>query len=269
MENLSTLIDPLEQACIKAGIKIMEIYESDFEVYGKADQSPVTEADRLGEIIITDVLTELTPNIPVVGEEAKSEGKCPNISGGTFWLVDPLDGTKEFIKKGNDFTVNIGLIINNEPALGVVYAPVLGDLYSGIISDGAALATVKNNMIVERKPISVRDADLEKLTIVASKSHRSDTLEAWLSEFPKADHVSIGSSLKFCLIARGDADLYPRLGPTCEWDTAAAHAVLKAAGGEVLAPDGKPLVYGKDTETFLNSYFLCKGDASITTPSIS
>jgi len=269
MEKLSTLLGPLEQACIEAGVKIMEIYESDFEVYGKSDQSPVTEADRLGEIIITEALTELTPNIPVVGEEAKSEGKCPDISGGTFWLVDPLDGTKEFIKKGNDFTVNIGLVINNEPALGVVYAPVLGDLYSGIIGDGTTLAKVKNNAVVERQPISVRNADLKELTIVASKSHRSDTLEAWLSEFPGANHVSIGSSLKFCLIARGEADLYPRLGPTCEWDTAAAHAVLKAAGGDVLTPDDKPLAYGKDTDTFLNSYFLCKGDASITTPSIS
>ncbi len=253
----------------EAGDKILEIYNRDFEVDTKSDESPVTEADVAAEKIILEGLSKITPEIPVLAEESVAAGRVPDLTGGVFWLVDPLDGTKEFIKKGNDFTVNIGLIINNEPALGVVYAPVLGDLYSGIIGDGATLAKVKNNAVVERQPISVRKADLKELTIVASKSHRSDTLEAWLSEFPGANHVSIGSSLKFCLIARGEADLYPRLGPTCEWDTAAAHAVLKAAGGDVLTPDDKPLAYGKDTDTFLNSYFLCKGDASITTPSIS
>ena len=267
--DLSSFIPPLTATVLDAGQKIMEIFKSNFEVYGKDDKSPVTEADRQGEIIITKALQDLTSSIPIVGEEAKSEGKCPDISGGTFWLVDPLDGTKEFIKKGNDFTVNIGLVVDNRPILGFVLAPALNQLYWGIVGEGAWTADVKNNTITNIRPICTSSTSKENLVIVASKSHRSKELETWLSHYPSAEHTSIGSSLKFCLIATGEADLYPRLGPTCEWDTAAAHAVLIAAGGSVDAPDGTPLKYGKDPKTFLNPYFICKGNPNIETPSIA
>lgn len=267
--NLKSFISPLTRTILDASNKVMEVFESDFTVYGKDDKSPVTEADKQGEIIITKALQELAPTIPIVGEEAKSEGMCPDISGGTFWLVDPLDGTKEFVKKGNDFTVNIGLIIDNKPALGFVLAPVLKKLYWGIVNEGAWIGDVTDNGIQNIQPIQTRSPATDRLTIVASKSHRSAELETWLSNYPSADHTSIGSSLKFCLIATGEADLYPRLGPTCEWDTAAAHAVLLAAGGSVDTADGTPLKYGKDPKTFLNPYFICKGDPSMETPQLT
>jgi len=263
---LETLVDPIIETMLAAGRVVMEVYHSDFEVFGKADASPVTEADRQGEEVIQAALEKLAPEIPMVGEEAKSEGKCPDISGGTFWLVDPLDGTKEFIKKGQDFTVNIGLIKDGKPVMGFVLAPAMGKLYWGIVGQGAWIADAHGDHISGKRPITARKADPDNLVIVASKSHRSPELEAWLSHFPAAEHVSIGSSLKFCLLATGEADLYPRLGPTCEWDTAAAHAVLLAAGGEVDAPDGAPLGYGKDLRTFLNPWFLCRADSSFTVP---
>ncbi|NVJ96578.1 MAG: 3'(2'),5'-bisphosphate nucleotidase CysQ [Alphaproteobacteria bacterium] len=267
--DLSAMIPALTETVLEAGKTVMEVYETDFEVYGKADQSPVTEADRRGEAVIEAALKEIAPNIPIVGEEAKSEGKCPDISGGLFWLVDPLDGTKEFIKKGSDFTVNIGLIRNGSPIMGFVLAPALGKLYWGIVGQGAWIADVKGDAVENTKDIKSRKADPSNLVIVASKSHRSPELEAWLEHFPSAENVSIGSSLKLCLVATGEADLYPRLGPTCEWDTAAAHAVLLAAGGHVETPEGTPLTYAKDLKTFLNPWFLCRADTSFDVPKLS
>ncbi|SDD93787.1 3'(2'),5'-bisphosphate nucleotidase CysQ [Kordiimonas lacus] len=267
--DLASMIPALQSTILRAGETVMAVYHSDFEVYGKADQSPVTEADRRGEEIIEAALKELAPDIPIVGEEAKSEGKCPDISGGTFWLVDPLDGTKEFIKKGSDFTVNIGLIKGGNPVMGLVLAPAMNKLYWGNVGQGAWIADVEDGELVNERPVATRPSIGDKLTIVASKSHRSQELEAWLSHFPSADHVSIGSSLKLCLLATGEADLYPRLGPTCEWDTAAAHAVLLAAGGSVEVAGGTPLTYGKDLTTFLNPWFLCKADPSFDTPDLA
>ena len=264
-----TLVQPILDTMLKAGEVVMDVYNSDFEVYGKADQSPVTEADRRGEDIITAALTQMAPHIPVVGEEAKSEGKCPDISGGTFWLVDPLDGTKEFIKKGSDFTVNIGLIENSVPIMGFVFAPALKTIYWGAVGDGAYMAQVENGRIKEPRHIRCRKADTKNLTIVASKSHRSPELEAYLKHFPNAKNISIGSSLKLCLLATGEADLYPRLGPTCEWDTAAAHAVLLAAGGSVEIAGGVPLTYAKDLKTFLNPWFLCRADQNYAAPGLT
>lgn len=268
LHDLSSMIPSLQDTILKAGQTVMDVYRSDFEVFGKADQSPVTEADRRGEEVIEAALKDLTPDIPIVGEEAKSEGKCPDISGGTFWLVDPLDGTKEFIKKGTDFTVNIGLIKDGKPIMGLVLAPAMDRLYWGITGIGAWIANIREGKLVGQRPIQARTGDPERLTIVASKSHRSQELETWLSHFPSAEHVSIGSSLKLCLLATGEADLYPRLGPTCEWDTAAAHAVLLAAGGSVEVANGQPLTYGKDLKTFLNPWFLCKADPSFATPGL-
>lgn len=267
--NLSSLIPSLIETILEAGQTVMDVYISDFEVYGKADQSPVTEADRRGEEVIENALKKIAPTIPVVGEEAKSEGKCPDISGGTFWLVDPLDGTKEFIRKGSDFTVNIGLIQNGTPILGLVLAPAMNKLYWGIVGEGAWEADVEGSSITSKRAISTRKSDPKNLVIVASKSHRSPELEEWLQHFPEAENVSIGSSLKLCLVATGEADLYPRLGPTCEWDTAAAHAVLLAAGGHVEDADGTPLTYAKDLKTFLNPWFLCRADTSFTVPNLN
>lgn len=266
---LSALAPSLIRAILDAGNVVMDIFNSDFEVFGKQDMSPVTEADRLGEEMITDTLGNIAPLIPIVGEEAKSEGHCPDISGGLFWLVDPLDGTKEFVKKGSDFTVNIGLIKDGLPLAGYVLAPALGKLYWGVVGEGAWVADVVDGDIANQQAISTRPSDPDNLVIVASKSHRSVELEAWLAHFPKADHVSIGSSLKLCLLATGEADLYPRLGPTCEWDTAAAHAVLLAAGGVVEVNGGSPLTYAKDLKTFLNPWFLCRADRTFEVPSIA
>jgi len=267
-ENLLSLVPRLIQTTLDAGKVVMEVYNSDFEVYGKADQSPVTEADRRGEDVITAALQEIAPDIPIVGEEAKSEGHCPDISSGIFWLVDPLDGTKEFVKKGSDFTVNIGLIKNGVPIAGFVLAPAMNKLYWGVKDAGAWTADTIGSTVSNQKPIAARAADPDNLVIVASKSHRSSELEAWLTHFPGAEHVSIGSSLKLCLLATGEADLYPRLGPTCEWDTAAAHAVLLAAGGSVEINGGGPLLYSKDLKTFLNPWFLCRADTNFAVPPI-
>lgn len=267
--DLQSFVAPLKDTILKAGDTVMEVYHSDFEVYGKADQSPVTEADRRGEAVIEAALAKMAPDIPIVGEEAKSEGKCPDISGGLFWLVDPLDGTKEFIKKGSDFTVNIGLIKDGKPILGFVLAPAMGRLYWGIDGLGAWIADVKDSALENERAISTRKADPENLVIVASKSHRSPELEAYLQNFPGAENVSIGSSLKLCLLATGEADLYPRLGPTCEWDTAAAHAVLLAAGGFVEVADGSALTYAKDLTTFLNPWFLCRADTALGVPRLA
>lgn len=267
--DFDALVAPILETMLEAGAVVMDVYNSDFEVFGKADQSPVTEADRRGEAVITDALQKLAPEIPVVGEEAKSEGQCPDISGGVFWLVDPLDGTKEFIKKGNDFTVNIGLIQDGTPVMGFVYAPATGTMYWGQQDKGAWTADVTDGVLGKSREIRCRKADKDNLVIVASKSHRSPELEAYLEHFPGAENVSIGSSLKLCLLATGEADLYPRLGPTCEWDTAAAHAVLLAAGGHVEVADGIPLTYAKDLTTFLNPWFLCRADMDFPVPPLS
>lgn len=258
--DLSKMIDPILACIIDAGKTVMEVYHSDFSVYDKNDASPVTEADRRGEIVIEKALTSIAPHIPMVGEEAKSEGKCPDISGGTFWLVDPLDGTKEFIKKGNDFTVNIGLIENGSPVAGFVLVPATNEIYWGIVGEGAYKADVKDNQIINKRAIATRKTNPDAMTIVASKSHRSAELEDYLSDYQGAENISIGSSLKLLLLAEGKADLYPRLGPTCEWDTAAAHAILLAAGGDVTVPGGDKLTYAKDLKTFLNPWFLCVAD---------
>lgn len=176
-------------------------------------------------------------------------------------MVDPLDGTKEFIKKRGEFTVNIGLIQDGTPILGVVYAPAKGRLFYGA-SDAPARARKMSDQAGREDPtIQVRVVDSENLAIVASKSHRNQETEDYLAQYPGADTVSAGSSLKFCLVACGEADLYPRLGPTMEWDTAAGHAVLKAAGGEVLHPDGSPFTYNKPD--FRNGFFVARGDPKL------
>lgn len=237
----------------EAGAEIMSIFHSDFEIYSKKDESPVTEADRRAEAIITPVLKELAPTIPVVAEEAFSAGDIPDVSGGTFWLVDPLDGTKQFITKKKEFTVNIALIQNKRPIFGIVYSPALNKMYWG--QDGVGAFLQDNDGPVH--PISVRSTPAEGVTAVVSRSHKTPEVDEYLKDFTVKEEISSGSSIKFCLVAEGKADLYPRFGPTMEWDTAAGHAVVLGAGGTVITPEGEDFQYGK--KGFRNGYFIAAG----------
>lgn len=236
------LLRSIEAICRRAGAAVMAVYDSDFEVRGKADASPVTAADEGAEAIITAALAALTPDVPVVAEEAVAGGLMPDIAGGRFWLVDPLDGTKEFISRNGEFTVNIALIEGGVPVLGVVFAPALGRLYAGGMGLGAWVEDADG-----RRPIRCRSVPDEGLSVVASRSHGDAAeLGAFLAGRKVAALVNAGSSLKLCLVAAGHADLYPRLGRTMEWDIAAGDAVLRAAGGLVRhVGSDEPLRYGK------------------------
>ncbi|HEX5739599.1 MAG TPA: 3'(2'),5'-bisphosphate nucleotidase CysQ [Hydrogenophaga sp.] len=237
----------------QAGEAVMSVYVTDFEVHGKSDDSPVTEADRRAEAIITAALRRLTPDVPVVAEEAVSAGQQPGLTPNPcFWLVDPVDGTREFVGRNGEFTVNVALIEHGQPVLGVVQAPALGLLYAGGPGLGAwcesdSLDPAPGNPPV-RRPVQCRLPPAQGLTVVASRSHGDATrLRAYLDGLgaPVAQTRLAGSSLKFCQIAAGQADVYPRLGRTMEWDTAAGQAVLVGAGGAVLTLGGDVLHYGK------------------------
>ncbi len=241
----------LLEACVvaarAAGTEILKLVAAGFEVETKSDQSPVTVCDRAAERIILDALAKVAPGIPVIAEEEVAAGRIP-AHGDTYFLVDPLDGTKEFVRGGDDYTVNIGLIVNGAPRLGVVYQPALDRLHLGLVGEGAWLEENGERSAITTRPLGeARDA-------VASKSHFNQATADYLDQAIGAcDHVAVGSSLKFCLVAEGRADIYPRLSPTSEWDTAAGHAVLLAAGGRVDGLDGTPLLYGKTA--FLNLGF--------------
>ena len=236
------------------------------EVREKADASPVTDADEAAEAFILEALAKLTPDIPVVAEEAASAGRIPDVSGGRFWLVDPLDGTREFLSRNDEFTVNIALVEQGRPVAGVVHAPALATTWAGAqagvgggAADGPATATYsetgKETMTLRARPMPDEGA-----VVVASRRHGSgDQLENFLKDYTVQDRVSAGSSLKFCLVASGRADVYPRFGRTMEWDTAAGHAVLWAAGGTVETLDGETLTYGKPG--FENPFFVAQGAA--------
>ncbi|MDX2157906.1 MAG: 3'(2'),5'-bisphosphate nucleotidase CysQ [Hyphomicrobiaceae bacterium] len=249
---------------LEAGAIEMRHYRDGVEVQSKADQSPVTLADQEAEEVLLAALAREAPGIPVVAEEAVAEGRVPAI-GTMFFLVDPLDGTREFINKRDEFTVNVALVVEGRPELGLVYAPALGELY---VTLGAAVAAVAR-LAPDAQPksladcgfrqIRVRVPDPARLTAVASRSHMTAETEAFLARYAIADRRDSGSSLKFCTMARGEADIYPRLAPTMEWDTAAGHAVLRAAGGCVTAPDGAPFVYGKSDAGFRNGHFVAWG----------
>ncbi|HEX6740602.1 MAG TPA: 3'(2'),5'-bisphosphate nucleotidase CysQ [Sphingomicrobium sp.] len=245
------LLDDLADAAREAGEAIRAIVRRGFDVEAKSDRSPVTEADRAAELIILAALARAAPGVPVIAEEEVAAGRIP-AHGRSFFLVDPLDGTKEFVRGGDDYTVNIALVEDLAPSLGVVFAPATGRLHAGLVGSGAWVDDGAG-----RREIRTRER-AEPVTAVASKSHftqnTSDYLEAAVGA---CGHVSIGSSLKFCIVAEGGADIYPRLSPTSEWDTAAGHAVLLAAGGRVDAPDGSALRYGKTA--FLNRAFVATG----------
>ena len=256
--DYAKLLEDISVAAREAGHAILEIVRRGFEVEHKQDSSPVTEADRAAELIILAALAKAAPGVPVIAEEEVAAGRIP-AHGDTYFLVDPLDGTKEFVRGGDDYTVNIGLIVDGRPHLGAVFAPATERLHAGLVGKGAWLEDLSNRIpIVTRRPG-------KKLVAVASKSHFNQPTADYLAEAAgECGYVAVGSSLKFCIVAEGHADIYPRLSPTSEWDTAAGHAVLLAAGGRVDGPDGKPLAYGK--RAFLNRGFV--GTSGFQAPTI-
>lgn len=247
-----TLLNQVIEIVRAGGEAVMAVYATDFAVQGKADASPVTEADERAEALMLPALEALLPGVPVVAEEAVSKGSIPTV-GDRFWLLDPLDGTKEFISRNGEFTVNVALIEAGEPVLGVVLAPALEQLYAGLRGNPAFLEDRTG-----RQPLRCRAVPDAGLTVVASRSHGdAAALAGFLKGHKVAAQRSAGSSLKLCLVARGEADVYPRLGRTMEWDIAAGHAVLAAAGGQVLDLAGEPLRYGKPG--FENPHFAAWG----------
>ena len=245
-------LDAVIGAVRVAGRVIMAVYATDFAVRGKADASPVTEADERAETVIVEALQRLAPDVPIVAEEAVSAGVAVEV-GDWFWLVDPLDGTKEFVSRNGEFTVNVALVHEGAAVLGVVLAPALDRLFAGVVGQGAWLEDAQG-----RRPIACREVPVEGLTVVASRSHGDETaLDAFLAGRQVASRTNAGSSLKLCLVAAGEADVYPRLGRTMEWDIAAGDAVLRAAGGIVQRLDGTVLTYGKPG--FDNPHFAAWG----------
>jgi 3'(2'), 5'-bisphosphate nucleotidase len=239
------VLNRLADIAVQAGAAILPYYQAgDAQVSAKSDGSPVTLADVAAEAVIITALIVLAPDIPIVAEEATASGAVATTAS-RFFLVDPLDGTREFVSGSGEFTVNIALIENGRPVMGVVYAPVLGEIYAGTVGIGAQRAAVTDGIIGEWHPIRIAPAVPTALRVVASKSHLDDATREFIARFPVTEFASAGSSLKFCTLANGDADFYPRFGRTMEWDTAAGDAVLTAAGGAVLTVDGAALHYGK------------------------
>ncbi|SIS61257.1 3'(2'),5'-bisphosphate nucleotidase CysQ [Neptunomonas antarctica] len=246
----------------QAAIAVMDIYRKDFSVFEKSDNSPLTAADMAAHHILVDGLTALTPDIPVLSEESDDSVKIDRINWSTYWLIDPLDGTKEFIKKNGEFTINVALIKNGVPVLGVVLAPADSTLYWGELGKGAfkqiGLEPIESISVsaVPDQPTGWR--------VLGSRSHQSPAFKVFMESLPEAHIIGMGSSLKLCLVAEGAADLYPRLSPTSEWDTAAGHAVVLASGGQVLALDSlAPLVYNANSESLLNPSFVVCAEPSV------
>ena len=253
------LVEALLPAVVEAGAAILRIREAGLTIETKADQSPVTAADKAAEAIILAALAKLAPGIPVLAEEQVAAGRIPEVDG-AFIAVDALDGTKDFIRGGPDFTVNVGLIRGGRPVAGIVGAPALSKAWIGAVGEGAWRIDPATG---ERVAIVVRNPPDDGLDIVASRSHRTPETDEFIARFPGARIVAAGSSLKLVAVAEGSADLYPRLAPTSQWDTAAGHAVLTAAGGRVLDLDGNDLGYGPRTDAgphpFLNPWFVATG----------
>ncbi|MBU3015212.1 3'(2'),5'-bisphosphate nucleotidase CysQ [Poseidonibacter lekithochrous] len=245
-------IEDIKNIAVKAGDAIMEIYNKDFQIEQKQDNSPLTEADLKSNEIICEALNSLYPSIPLMSEENKQTDYDTRKNWEYYWCIDPIDGTKEFIKKNGEFTVNIALMHINTPVLGVVYAPALNDMYSAKKNEGA----FKNN---EKLPLKTNSSPKEKLSVVASKSHLSSETQEFINNLDtkEIEQVSKGSSLKLCMVAEGVADIYPRLAPTMEWDTAAADAVVREAGKMTYQFEkDEPIIYNK--EDLLNPWFVVK-----------
>lgn len=256
------MLHVFERLALAAGREVMRVFHAGCAVAHKADNSPVTEADQAAEKIILAGLREAFPDIACVAEEEASVGILPTDLGGVFFLVDPLDGTKEFVNRRTDFTVNIALIRKGSPEIGVVFAPCSRRFFSGMPGRAEAMEITDDYEIVGRRSVAAR-VGTAPLAVVASRSHNTPETETYVRSLGVAEIVSVGSSLKFCLLASGEADVYPRFGRTMEWDTAAGDAVLRAAGGMTRTLDGKPLAYGKRNQPhdadFANPHFIATG----------
>ena len=252
--NLKDLIEPISALAIEAGGAILEVYATDFDVQSKEDSSPLTQADLASHQRIVAGLRDLTPEIPIISEESGLPAFSERTLWTRYWLIDPLDGTKEFVNRNGEFTVNIALIEDKRPVFGVVHVPVQRKTYIGCEGYGAE----RREDGATATPIAVATASSKPVRVVGSRSHRGSSLDAFLDKLGEYKLVAMGSSLKFCTVAEGHADVYPRLGPTSEWDTAAAQAVVEQAGGKVLKLDGKPLSYNNKSE-ILNPWFVVIG----------
>jgi len=258
---MSPLARELGRIAHEAGRLILTHYAQVSEVRTKSDSSPVTKADEDAEALIIDRLRKLAPEIPVIAEESVARGHVPE-TGARFFLVDPLDGTKEFLQRNGEFTVNIALIENGRPVAGVVTAPAKARAFIGDGANGAFELTAPDDLPLDTETaqrIRVRRPPPDGLVAVVSRTHRDLQTEQFLEAYQIGNLLSAGSSLKFCLVATGEADLYPRHGTTMEWDTAAGQAVLEAAGGSVTTLEGEPLTYGKAARRFVNPFFVARG----------
>lgn len=256
--DLKELLDPVIQIAYQAGKVIMEVYDAGFSVENKSDQTPVTEADLAANKVIESALRELTPHLPILTEEAHPTPFAERKNWARYWLIDPLDGTREFIKRNGEFTVNIALIDGDESVLGVVYAPVIGVLYYAAKGQGA----FKQESTSEPKAIHVRENCTGKTIVACGRSHPTGEVTNFLENLGEHEIVRVGSALKSCMVAEGKADLYPRLGPTSEWDTAAAQCVVEEAGGVIVDTAMQRLRYNTK-EDLLNPHFFVGGDDSV------
>jgi len=247
----------------EAGVKVMEVYASDFEHRTKADYSPVSDADERAEEVILARLAAELPGVPVLAEERAAREGVGSQVWETFLLVDPVDGTKEFINRKGDFTVNIALICGGVPVAGAVYAPARQEMYIGGATAELSEGFAPGAALGAGRRLATRAYPAEGLTAITSSSHLDERTKAFLKERKIASQTGIGSSLKFCWVASGKADVYPRWGPTMEWDTAAGHAVLVGAGGLVIRPDGTPFLYGKGADGFRNGPFVAWGREAV------
>ena len=255
--DLDLLCNNVQQIAIEAGEKILQIYNDDYTIEHKEDKTPLTTADLAAHNIIVNQLSKLTPEIPVLSEESEKIPFSTRKSWTRYWLVDPLDGTREFIKHNGEFTVNIALIDNHQSVLGVIYAPVLQFSYFAYQNGGA----FKSNKGDQKEAIKVRSIPTDKMTVAGSRSHSSKKLQAYIDKLGDINLISMGSSLKSCLVAEGSIDLYPRLGPTSEWDTAAAQCIVEEAGGFMTQTDRRTLRYNTK-DSLLNPDFFVFGDNS-------
>ena len=256
--DLKELLDPVIQIAYQAGKAIMEVYDAGFKVGEKSDHTPVTEADMAANHVIESGLKELTPHLPILTEEAKPTPYSQRKTWPRYWLIDPLDGTREFIKRNGEFTVNIALIDGDESVMGVVYAPVIGVLYYAAKGQGAFKQASTN----EPKPISVREKCSGKTVVACGRSTPSEEMKDFIKNLGEHEIIRVGSALKSCLVAEGKADLYARLGPTSEWDTAAAQCVVEEAGGAITDTAMQRLRYNQKDD-LLNPHFFVAGDLSI------
>lgn len=262
IQDYHQYLEPVIAIAKSAGRAIMQIYATDFDVTKKEDNSPLTQADLVAHDVIVSGLKKLTPDIPVLSEESESiDAKIRN-GWQQYWLIDPLDGTREFVKRNGEFTVNIALVIKHAPVLGVVYAPVNELLYFAAIGNGA-YKCIQSNPVLR---IHTRPFDIKKLIVAGSRSHSDHNFQHFLHNIHVStgaipELISMGSSLKICLVAEGVADVYPRLGPTCEWDTAAAHCILHEAGGDIVDEEGKTLGYNTK-HSLLNPKFFATSTSS-------